>query len=68
MALYTLFLFRDGELVAEFEPRCGDDLDALAAARAFSMDYAVEVYSESRFVARVRQDDELPNVNDAESA
>lgn len=67
MALYKLFLFRDGELVGEIQRHCGDDLDALDAARALCRDHVIEVYSELRFVARVKQGDKPLTVKDARS-
>jgi hypothetical protein len=64
MALYKLFLFRDGEVVGEVKRHCGDDLDALDAARALCRDHLVEVYSELRLVARVKQGDAALSVKD----
>ena len=57
MALYKFFLFRDGEVVGQVERHCGDDLDALDAARGLSRDHVIEVYSELRFVARLKEHD-----------
>lgn len=67
MALYKLFLFRDNELVGEIKRHCADDLDALDAARALCRDHMIEVYSELRFVARMKQHDEPLTVKDARS-
>ena len=64
MALYRLFLFRDGELVGEVKRHCADDLDALEAARALCDYHVVEVYCELRFIARVKQDDPPLRVRD----
>ena len=67
MALYKLFLFRDGEVVGEVKRHCSDDLDALDAAREQCRDYVVEVYCELRLVARLKQGDEPLTVKDPRS-
>ena len=67
MALYDLFLFRDGEFVGAVQRQCAEDLDALNAARALCKDHLVEVYSEERFVARVKRGDEPLTVKDTRS-
>ena len=64
MALYTLFLLQDGDPVKKINIECGDDLDALDAARPHARDRVVEVYTETRLVARVRVGDEPPNAHD----
>ena len=67
MALYKFFLFRDGEVVSQLERDCGDDLDALDAARSLSRNHVVEVYSELRFVARLKEHDAALNAMDLSS-
>ena len=67
MALYKFFLFRDGQLVNQAERHCSDHLDALDAARALCRDYVIEVYSDFRFVARVKERDAALNAMDATS-
>jgi hypothetical protein len=67
MALYKIFLMRDGEPVEEIERDFAEDLDALEAARALARDHVVEVYSDIRLVTRVKQGDEAPTVTDARS-
>jgi len=62
MAHYTLSLIRDGEAIRQVNRECGDDLDALDAALLLCRDHVVEVYAESRFVARIEAGEEpLPS-------
>lgn len=58
MAHYTLSLIRDGEAIRQVNRECGDDLDALDAALLLCRDHVVEVYAESRFVARIEAGEE----------
>lgn len=67
VALYKLFLLRDGDWSARSKRHCADDLDALEAARALCRDHVVEVYADARLVARVKQGDEPLTVKDARS-
>lgn len=64
MALYTMLLLQDGNPVQKINVECGDDLDALDAARPFACNSVVEVYSAIRLVARVKVGDEPPNPTD----
>ena len=67
MAVYRLFFIRDGEPVGQITRHCSDDLDALDAARQMSRDYTVEVYAETRLVARVKQGDAPLSLKDKHS-
>ena len=67
MAAYCLLLFRDGELARKEKRHYADDLDALDAARLLSRDYAVEVYLDNNFVARVKLGDAPLDVGDLRS-
>jgi len=67
MAMYRLFLIRDGEPMAQVLRDCADDLDAPELARTLCTKHVVEVYCYERLVARVKQGDEPLNVNDARS-
>jgi len=67
LAAYCLLLFRDGELTRKEERHFADDLDALDAARRLSQDYAVEVYLDNIFVARVKLGDAPLDVGDLQS-
>ena len=67
MALYQIFQFRNGELVGEVKRQCADDLDALDAARALCMEFAVEVYTGLRLVARIKKGDAPLAAKDANS-
>ena len=64
MTLYSLFRFHEYRLVDTLDHEFGDDLDALDAARNLSDEHTIEVYSASRFVARVKQGDEPIHVKD----
>ena len=64
MTTYTLFLLQDGNPVKKIHVECGDDLDALDAARPLASNLTVEVYDAVRLVARVKKNDEAPNVHD----
>ena len=64
MTLYSLFRFHESRLVDTLDHEFGDDLDALDAARNLSDEHTIEVYSASRFVARVKQGDEPIHVDD----
>ena len=57
MALYTLFLMQDGERVEQVTRDCADDLDALDAGVVLCRDHVVEVYAETRLVARINKGD-----------
>ena len=58
MASYHLFLFRHGEITGKVDRNCAEEADVLETARALCRRaYTVEVYQESRFVARVEHCD-----------
>ena len=58
MATYRLFLFRDGEIAGKIDRHCADEAEILETARALCRrSYMVEIYQESRFVARIEQCD-----------
>ena len=58
MALYRLFLFRHGELAGKVDRHSAEDSDILETAQALCRRaYTVEIYQESRFVARIEQRD-----------
>ena len=59
MTRYRFFLFRHGEIAGKVDRHCADDADVLETARALCRrDYTVEIYQESRFVARVEHCDD----------
>ena len=57
MALYTLYLIHDGQLVSQVKRELSDDAAALAAANGLCRDHVVEVYADVRLVARVMKGD-----------
>jgi len=67
VAVYKLFLLRDGDPVRKIQIECPDDLDALDAACALARDRTVEVHTGERFVARVKAGDEPPNLKDGQT-
>ena len=60
MALYTLFFIRDGALVSQARHDLGGDCEAVEAARAQCDGYTVEIYLDTRLVARVKQGEDQP--------
>ena len=67
MALYKLFLIRDGELVGEIARHFADDLDALDAANELCRDHDVEIYRDIALVGRVKQGNAPLNAEDSHS-
>ena len=63
MRLYRLFLFRDGEFICRVSRHCGDDLEAVGAARQICEEYTIEVYYDKRLVARVKRHDKSLNAD-----
>jgi hypothetical protein len=61
MSLYRLFLFRQGEFICRVSRHCGDDLEAVGAARQICEEYTIEVYHDKRLVARVKRHDKSLN-------
>ena len=59
MTRYRLFLFKHGEIVGKVDRHCADDADVLETARALCRRaYAIEIYEDSRLVARVEHCDD----------
>jgi hypothetical protein len=55
MSFYSIHaLDRQGEVALSHVVRCSDDLDALSAGIRRSSSYAIEIWQDERFVARVK--------------
>jgi hypothetical protein len=58
MAGYRLFLFREGEIIGKVDRHCAEEAEILETARALCRRaYTVEIYQESRFIARIEHCD-----------
>ena len=58
MASYRLFLFRHGEIIGKVDRHCADEIEIFETARALCRRaYTVEIYQETRLVARIENCD-----------
>ena len=58
MASYRLFLFRQGEIIGKVDRHCAEENEIFETARALCRRaYTVEIYQETRLVARIENCD-----------
>ena len=68
MKLYRIYsLDQQGQKAGLKEVRCRDDLDALAEGEKAARDTGVEIWTETRLVARVKEGNAALTMNDKHS-